>query len=49
VPALSQGKRGMKPEHLSSLWIEYLLEHLGEFQAELKDYSSIKWADPPKP
>ena len=26
---------------------EYLLEHLEEFQAELKDYMATRWPDPP--
>jgi hypothetical protein len=27
---------------------KYLLEHLEEFQAELKDYMAIPWPDPPE-
>ena len=31
------------------LFAEYLLEHLEEFQAELKDvYMAMPWPDPPK-
>ena len=35
------------PELEATFFAEYLLEHLEEFQAELRDYMAV-WADPPK-
>lgn len=36
------------PELEATFFAEYLLEHLEEFQAELKDYMAIPWGpDPP--
>jgi hypothetical protein len=31
----------------ATFFAEYLLEHLKEFQAELKDYMAVPWPDPP--
>ena len=36
------------PQLEATFFAEYLLEHLEEFQAELKVYMSVPWPDPPK-
>jgi len=42
-------EKGSVPIHQleATFFAEYLLEHLEEFQAELKDYMAIPWPDPP--
>ena len=36
------------PQLEATFFAEYLLEHLEEFQAEIKLYMGIPWSDPPK-